>query len=66
MPIYEYNCSVCGAIVEKIYKIEDKPEVVGCDNCKEEGRDYFMFPIMSSGSFVINGYNELNGYSGGN
>lgn len=65
MPIYEYQCPVCGHIQEEICKSTDKPETIGCAYCGEAGSDQQMIPIMSVGSFVVKGFNESNGYSGG-
>ena len=33
MPTYDYGCSSCGTIVEKIHRISESPEVI-CPQCK--------------------------------
>lgn len=36
MPVYEFQCEICGQVVEKIYKIKDKPQEFQdeCPGCK--------------------------------
>lgn len=52
MPLYEYECSYCGAIKEIIQKFSDKPYVNGeCDNCGELA----LNKKISLGSFHLKG-----------
>lgn len=65
MPIYEYECVICGKVVEHECKASKKPLVIKCE-CYIDGiMPSLMRPIISRSSFVINGFNEKNGYSGG-
>ena len=63
MPIYTFLCENCGLQFSHIIKIKDRDMYVGksCGNCNE-GR---IIRIPDAGNFVINGYNEKNGYSKG-
>ena len=58
MPIYEYQCNICGYKKEIITTIKNAPKVVKCDKCI-----YYMYKIRSACNFVVNGYNEKNKYS---
>jgi len=45
MPIYEYKCSVCDNVIEKMQKVDDPaPKCHGT-----------MTKIMSKGSFILKG-----------
>ena len=60
MPIYEYQCKECGYIFEEVtFKMHPVKISTECPNCKE-----IATKIISSGSFVVNGYNANNGYAG--
>ncbi len=64
MPIYEYECDVCGATEEYILPIEKKDihNFMGCSTCKT-GQ---IFRTISTGTgFKMKGYSEKNGYSKG-
>lgn len=61
MPIHEYECPKCKHKFELItIKISDVKDKVECPKCKV----LIDKRIMSSGGFVIHGYNSSNGYSG--
>lgn len=50
MPLYEFECKNCGAILEKLMKISDKnPEV--CDHCQGGP----LVKLMSRTNFVLKG-----------
>ncbi len=57
MPLYEYACVECGKITEKLVSVTMKELLICCD-CGGKAKK-----IISSGSFIVNGYNEKNGYS---
>ena len=48
MPIYEFRCTSCGEVVEKMQKYDDDPPP--CRACEEETQR-----IMSRGSFALKG-----------
>lgn len=61
MPIYTYECNMCGHQKEIFASsAKTRPKVVKCDNDK---CIYYMYFIMSACNFKINGYNEKNGYT---
>lgn len=63
MPIHEYRCGYCGKEFEKVtVKIDDVSESLPCPECKEG----IGVKLISSGSFIVHGYNVTNGYSSGN
>lgn len=65
MPIYVYKCPMCGLEKELITSPSKRPKKIKCD-CRDSSTLYTLMPLkMSSGSFIINGFNEKNGYSGG-
>ena len=43
MPLYDYQCSVCGTPIEVFFKIDEKPESIPCSNCNG-----LMYQIISS------------------
>lgn len=49
MPIYEYECSQCGATKEVLQKFSDKP-LVKCDKCSGK-----LQKIISHSSFHLKG-----------
>ncbi len=54
MPIYEYECSNCGTIIEKMHKMSETP-VVKCPNCSTEMRKLISpsaFHLKGSGWYV--------------
>ena len=50
MPIYEYKCDACGAVLEKIQKFSDAP-LVECPQC---GKDTLV-KLVSAPSFRLKG-----------
>lgn len=58
MPIYEYRCQKCGAIIEKLQKINDEP-LVTCAECNEDSLE----KQISNTSFQLKGKGWYN--SGG-
>jgi len=53
MPIYEYECPVCGRF-EVIQKFSDKP-LKGCPNCKEKGKESPVTKAVSASAFHLKG-----------
>ncbi|MCP3922372.1 MAG: zinc ribbon domain-containing protein [Desulfobacterales bacterium] len=49
MPIYEYECSDCGVVIEAVQKISDKP-LTDCEKC-----DGKLKKIMSQSTFHLKG-----------
>lgn len=65
MPLYVYKCPNCDKEREFICSYSKRPKYIKCD-CRMDGILPTLMPHkMSSGSFVVNGFNEKNGYSGG-
>ena len=50
MPIYEYECKVCGHKLEKLQKISDKP-LKDCPACEEPG----LCKLVSAVAFRLKG-----------
>ena len=60
MAIYEYRCQNCGKVIEEVtMKIDGEKSSVECPDCKTEAPK-----IISSGSFIVHGFNSNNGYAG--
>lgn len=57
MPLYEFECDKCSHITEKIVK--SCVRVVFCEKCGV----FAAKKIISSGTFIINGYAEKNNYN---
>lgn len=53
MPIYEYECPVCG-VFEHIQKFSDSP-LKSCPNCKGAGKKSKVQRIISSSAFHLKG-----------
>ena len=34
MPLYEFHCDTCDAVMEKIYKHDERPAELACDECQ--------------------------------
>jgi putative FmdB family regulatory protein len=49
MPIYEYECTECGTIVEKMHKISEVPEI-NCPKCSS-----LMRKLISPSAFHLKG-----------
>jgi len=43
MPIYEFQCSSCGKIQEKIFKINECPQSITCDSCRNQSKKVVCF-----------------------
>lgn len=50
MPIYEYQCSACGATFEFIQKVSDEPKTF-CDNCQKDT----LKKLVSAPQFKLKG-----------
>lgn len=50
MPIYEYQCSNCGATLEALQKMSDAPKV-DCPECRTPG----LKKLVSAASFRLKG-----------
>lgn len=65
MPIYEYQCNKCGYIFEEVtLKIDPTKISTACPVCAKNDEKGIARRILSKGSFVVNGFNSNNGYSG--
>jgi putative FmdB family regulatory protein len=53
MPIYEYECEVCGRF-EVIQKFSDKP-LKECPHCKEQGKKSAVQKALSASAFHLKG-----------
>ncbi len=54
MPIYEYECTECGTIIEKMHKISETPEIT-CPKCSAVMRKLISpsaFHLKGSGWYV--------------
>lgn len=49
MPIYEYECSECGVVIEAVQKISDKP-LTDCEKC-----DGKLKKLISQSTFHLKG-----------
>lgn len=38
MPLYTYECQVCGKEMDKVYPIKDCPEIIECIYCRREAK----------------------------
>jgi len=57
MPLYEYECSKCKHIFEKLLFRDDRDEL-DCPKCGGKARK-----ILSISAFKVKGYSAENGYS---
>lgn len=57
MPMYEYQCTECGGVVDKLFKIADKPQTFEdeCEHCK---KTTVKQSIMSAVAMSYNGFNH--------
>ncbi len=53
MPMYEYNCPVCGNF-EVVQKFSDEP-LVACPNCQKDGKQSAVTKLISTPSFHLKG-----------
>ena len=54
MPLFDFKCSECGAVIERIV---DGDTIVLCGTCNKE-----MKKLISKFNFRIEGFNEKNRY----
>jgi putative FmdB family regulatory protein len=60
VPIHEYQCEKCGYIFEEVtLKMSTVKITTKCPNCQEIAKR-----LISSGAFIVHGYNSNNGYAG--
>ena len=65
MPIHEYQCEQCGYIFEEVTMKMDAVKIsTNCPVCLQNKKHGIAKKIMSSGSFIVHGYNATNGYAG--
>ena len=50
MPIYEYECSLCGHQLEAVQKMSDQP-LVDCPHCQKPG----LHKLISAAGFQLKG-----------
>jgi putative FmdB family regulatory protein len=50
MPIYEYQCTACGARIDKLQKISDAP-IIDCPECSSAS----LKKLVSAASFRLKG-----------
>jgi hypothetical protein len=67
VPLYDLRCARCGVVREKLYPSyramrEESGDALECgiDGCKG-----YLEVLPSMPSFVVNGFSNKNGYSGG-
>jgi len=63
MPIYEFKCKKCGQQLERLCKLGETGEQLGCPHCKNIG----LLPLVSSFAApgVKGGQDKCNGCQGG-
>ena len=49
MPLYEYECTACGAVQERLYPREDRPRSIPCE-CGETA-----YLVVSAAAFILKG-----------
>lgn len=59
MPIYEYECNICGVRAEKLVLGDEGYDGVACPYCAGG----LLFKVPSATNFRIKGYSEANGYN---
>lgn len=57
MPIWDYQCPICGTIKE------DQAEAPLCEHCDQEGQPVVMVKRPAAPNFTIRGYSAKSGYS---
>lgn len=47
MPLYEFKCEICGEVIERVYKVAEKPTelTTDCPNCK--GQSLFKSKVSA-------------------
>lgn len=59
MPMYEFHCEDCNYTFEELHNLcKGQIKASICPKCKK-----LVYKIMSSYSFVVNGYNSQNNYA---
>jgi hypothetical protein len=58
MPLWDMYCKTCDMTVEMLIRRNEESLSVTCKTCGNT-----MERKLSSGAFVVNGYNYKNGYS---
>ena len=58
MPIADYQCKNCGHKIEDKFFTSIAPKQIKCINCGSTANK-----MPSWANFVVNGFNEKNGYS---
>ena len=53
MPMYEYNCPVCGNF-EVVQKFSDEP-LTACPSCQKDGKQSAVTKLISTPSFHVKG-----------
>lgn len=61
MPLYEYRCKTCGHIVEKQFKIKEKPSsvILNCDSCGLECDFEYVFSSPAVVYGVLNSAKKM-------
>lgn len=59
MAIYEYRCEKCNEVIEEMTMGLNDKKTIECPHCKGTATR-----IVSSGSFVVHGFNQNNSYAG--
>lgn len=58
-PIYNFYCEKCKSSQDEMFSIKNRPDFITCTTCN--GSAAYQ---IAGGSFVINGANAANKYSG--
>lgn len=63
MPFYTYRCQECGTTVDKLYKIDQKPESITeyCQYCQEEHQHQWTPSAASINYMGINNAAKVSG-----
>ena len=65
MPIHEYQCEKCGYVFEEVtYSLDAVKISTNCPECQSKDKFGIAKKVVSSGTFVVHGYNTHNGYAG--
>lgn len=66
MPLYEFECGVCGHRVTCMLSINERDRAPDCTECANEGtQSYWVRMTRRPGApaFMVNGFSARNGYS---